>query len=138
MQELNTVFKKANGETVDRDSWHWEFEISYKDGSTLRQFNEQTGLASGFFDINQEQVTGISMLNGSHRYDLPVPDGAKLILKRRTTVLAAGTEQEQTVVTYIFGFQLGRMKNTYHLVSHVAGAWMLITQDPDNPVKWVT
>lgn len=130
---MNT-YKKANGDLVNRNDWHWEFTAHYKDGSTLPQFNDATNQALGFFDIDQEKLASFEMRHDIHSYKMDFPEGAKLIHKRRTTELKNNSTR---VITYMFGWEKGKDIVLHYLVQHVDDNWIKFSTTDKTSLTWL-
>ena len=93
-------------EEVPLERWVWL--AIYKDGSYLKQFDEETGLFHQFkeIDIPQLDVFGMqSSEDENKRYEIHMKEGMTPIHFYRNQMLNVGTEEEVKVRFYCFGYQ---------------------------------
>lgn len=131
-------FNKVTGEEVNRSDWKWSFEAIHDDGTTIKQFNEDTGVASGFFDIDQSRLSKFKMVNGIHQFTMDFPAGAKLIHFRRTTRLKDSVGRETPIITYGFGYEEDKKVQLYYLIEQMGGHWLLVDTNSKDSMRWIS
>lgn len=91
-------------EEVEKEAWQWEAQ--YTDGSILKQFADN-GIFHQFQDIDQKKLSVFKMVaDGKQPYILLFePERMKLIHFYKRLRLNIGTDQEQFVTIYCFGYE---------------------------------
>ena len=91
-------------ELVGTERWAWE--VIYKDGSDLMQFDEY-GKFHRFAEIDQKEVSLFRMYKmDDYKKTFDIwPEGAQIFHFYRNTVLNVGTEDETRTRVYVFGFK---------------------------------
>ncbi len=91
-------------EVVQRERWRWV--ANYKDGSTLHQFDDETGIFHQFREIDQSKVESFQMVSDKNPegINLLIPqDQADLIHFYRNVRLAG---QKEWIKLYFFGWKI--------------------------------
>lgn len=106
------LYKYINekGETIEVKEEAWKWEATYKNGEILKQFDDD-GIFHRTGEINQDELAVMRLTNGITSIDMPWIDGMRLIHKYRHFRLNIGTENEQHLKIYIFGYEY---KKRYH------------------------
>jgi hypothetical protein len=73
---MSTFIRDGVSEEVAEERWKWE--ATYKDGSTLKQFDAE-GLFHQFKEIDQTKLAFFKMVNGEKGHVLIFEKGMKLI-----------------------------------------------------------
>lgn len=106
------IFKKT-GEEVNVERWGWA--VLYKDGSILRQF-EDNGEFHQIGEVDQQQVeifTVYKIDDVSKRFDLLMPTNAKLIYKYRNV---KPFYSDDFIRVYMFGYKKDNSEYVYNFI----------------------
>jgi len=96
-------------EKCERERWGWL--ALYKDGSALKQFDEATGLFHQFAEIDLEKLEVFAMQNldepnnPAKRIEVHMGEGMSPIHFYRNQILNVGTDEEEHVRYYCFGYK---------------------------------
>lgn len=106
MQKQFTFTRKETGKTevVNWERWRWV--AHYKDGTSLHQFDEETGIFHQFREIDQAKVESFQMVSDTNPEGINLlipPQGADLIHFYRNVRLAG---QKDWVKLYFFGWKI--------------------------------
>lgn len=115
---MENIFKfNRNGkeERVLLERWVWV--AIYKDGTYLKQFDEETGLFHQIKEIDQDKLDVFvmqSVQEQTKRYEIHFKEGMKLIHYYRVSVLEKGTPNETKIKIYYFGYseKMGEYKRS--------------------------
>jgi len=100
-------FRKDLEKWIDAPPEVWQWEVTYEDGSVLKQFGDD-GVFHQFAEIDQERLALFKMIShfNPQTYTLLFSDpNMKLIHFYRNKVLNAGTEEEERIRYYCFGYE---------------------------------
>ena len=121
--EINWYFNE-NGEDIIIPLEKWAWHVIYKDGSELHQFEPDRG-ADGklrfhqFQEIDLDNVMVFEMINTENpalRYSIDCSEGIGQIFHfYRRTRLHMGTDDEQHVTFYCFGYKVNDV-SLYHFI----------------------
>lgn len=129
-------FRKDLGKWIPTPVELWQWEVTYEDGSGLKQFGDD-GIFHQFSEIDQNRLAVFKMASPEYPevYTLlfSSPD-MKLIHFYRNTILNAGTSNEKHLRIYCFGYEkkIGeKVQKTILMITPSNG--VIITEDPDLP-----
>lgn len=121
-----TYLHEASGSEVEKEKFVWVAQ--YRDGSELRQFDDETGKFHQFGEIDQSQLHLFKMVGGTEdaledqTYTVIFdPATMKLIHKYRNIALNVGTTDEQHLRWYLFGYEKlvgGHNEKTLMVLTH--------------------
>jgi len=102
--------EKGELEIVESEKWVWG--VVYKDETELHQFDKD-GNFHRLAEINQKEVELFTMyeLEGKGRYDIVMPEGARIIHKYRNI---KPFYMDKFVKVYMFGYRTGKKDFEYH------------------------
>ena len=109
MKTTFTYIRDGVPEEVKREKWGWI--ALYKDGSFLKQFDDESGIFHRFSEINLEELHCFVMQcqddpqDVSKRYEIHIQDGMKPIHYYQKGKLKFGEEGEVAYTLYCFGFE---------------------------------
>lgn len=107
MQKTDFIFKRpetGKTEKVIRERWRWI--VHYKNGTILRQFEDDTGIFHQFREIDQAKVESFQMVSDKNPEGINLlipPQGADLIHFYRNVRLAG---QSEWIKLYFFGWKI--------------------------------
>ncbi len=96
--------KTGKAEKVIRERWRWV--AHYKDGTSLHQFDEATGIFHQFREIDQANIESFQMVSDKNPEGINLlipPQGADLIHFYRNVRLAG---QKNWIRLYFFGWKV--------------------------------
>jgi hypothetical protein len=114
----------------------WQWEATYEDGSYLKQFGED-GIFHQFAEIDQSRLAMFKMISPEfpQTYSLLFSDpNMKLIHFYRNIVLNTGTDKEERIRIYCFGYEKkvgAHVQKTILMITPSSD--VIITEDPDLP-----
>jgi hypothetical protein len=129
-------FRKDLGKWIKASPEEWQWEATYEDGTSLKQFGDD-GIFHQFVEIDQKRLAVFKMVSPDHPeiYTLLFSDPEmKLIHFYRNIVFNAGTESEKRIRIYCFGYEkkIGtKVQKTILMITPSNG--VIITEDPDLP-----
>jgi hypothetical protein len=100
-------FSKDLNKWIETEPEIWQWEVTYEDGSVLKQFGDD-GIFHQFAEIDQTQLVMFKMISPeySQTYELLLSDpNMKLVHFYRNTILNAGTSEEKHIRLYCFGYE---------------------------------
>lgn len=100
-------FRKDLNEWIEAIPETWQWEAHYEDGTVLKQFDDQ-GIFHQFAEIEQSRLAVFKMVSKKYSqvYSILFSDPTmKLIHFYRNTVLNAGTNAEEHLRAYCFGYE---------------------------------
>lgn len=100
-------FRKDLGKWISAPLETWQWEVTYEDGGILKQFGDD-GIFHRFAEIDQKKLAVFKMVSPlhPHTYTLLFSDPTmKLIHFYRNQVLNAGSEDEERIHYYCFGYE---------------------------------
>lgn len=127
-------FRKDTNEWIEAQPETWQWEAYYEDGGILKQFGED-GIFHQFAEIDQKKLVYFKMVspNFPQVYTLLFSDPSmKLIHFYRNSVLNAGTDEEQHLRTYCFGYEKnigGKIQKTILMITPNNG--LIVTEEPN-------
>ena len=110
MKQYKYKNEKGEIEMVALEKWIWG--ILYKDGTELHQFDKE-GNFHRLAEIDQKEVQLFTMYKaeGTSRYDIVMPEGARIIHKYRNI---KPFYMDKFVKVYMFGYRTGKKDFEYH------------------------
>lgn len=117
LKEIKWFFNE-DGKDVEVPIEKWVWQVIYKDGSQLTQFDE-VGRFHQFKEIDTPNVAIFQMIQldqGGKRYSIDIGEqmGSPFHFYRRT-LLEAGSRNQKQVVVYCFGYKIGET-SLYHFI----------------------
>lgn len=110
---------KEELKTIEIMPERWAWGVIYKDGTELKQFGDD-GQFHQFGEIDQQRVGGFIMYmleDMTRRIDIKINDNNQIFHFYRNFILNAGTEDEQRIKAYCFGYKNKDTKQTaYHYI----------------------
>ena len=107
MEKYIYINSEGMKEEIDLERWIWE--AIYKDGTYLKQFDEETKIFHRIAEIDQEKLDVFAMQSTedeNKRYEIHFTEGMKLVHYYRHTVLELGTPNEKRFKFYCFGYKI--------------------------------
>ena len=112
----------------------WQWEAIYEDGSILKQFGDD-GIFHQFAEIDQNKLAMFKMVSSEYpqTYELLMSDPSmKLIHFYRNMVLNAGTNEEDHIRLYCFGYEKKLGTITQKVIMAITPTnKLIITENPD-------
>ncbi len=112
----------------------WQWEATYEDGSSLKQFGDD-GIFHQFAEIDQSRLAMFKMISHEfpQTYTLLLSDPImKLIHFYRNIVLNSGTSDEKHIRLYCFGYEKKVGAKVQKVIMAITPTNNLIaTEDPD-------
>jgi hypothetical protein len=100
-------------EDVEAEEWHWEAE--YKDGSILKQYDDD-GIFHQFKEIDIADVKKLSVTDGNQSVSVNwKPEYTPIFFYRNVTYHAGQLDQDM-VRLYCFGYDDGAGKKKIHVI----------------------
>ena len=102
--------EKGEIEIIELERWVWG--VVYKDGTELHQFGKD-GNFHRLAEIDQKEIYLFTMYEseGTKRYDIVMPEGARIIHKYRNI---RPFYMDKFVKVYMFGYRTGKKEFEYH------------------------
>ncbi len=129
-------FRKDLGQWIDAPPEAWQWEATYEDGTVFKQFGDD-GIFHQFDEIDQERLAVFRMVSPKHSqiYTLLFsPLEMKLIHFYRNIILNAGTENEERVRIYCFGYEKKIGSKVHKVILMITPSnGVIVTEDPDLP-----
>lgn len=126
-------FRKDLNKWISAPSEVWQWEITYEDGSVLKQFGDD-GIFHQFAEIDQSRLAMFKMisLKFPQIYTLLFSDPSmKLIHFYRNIVLNSGTIDEKHIRLYCFGYEKRvRAKVQKVIMAITPTNNLIVTEDP--------
>lgn len=130
-------FRKDLGKWIPASPETWQWEVTYDDGSYFKQFGDD-GIFHQFAEIDQTRLAVFKMVSQEHpkeQYSILFSDpDMKLIHFYRNIVLNAGTDEEEKLKIYCFGYEKkvgAKVQKTILMITPSNG--LIVTEDPDLP-----
>jgi hypothetical protein len=127
-------FRKDLNKWIDASPEVWQWEVTFEDGSSLKQFGDD-GIFHQFAEIDQSKLAIFKMVSPqySQSYTLLFSDpGMKLIHFYRNTILNAGTSDEEHIRLYCFGYEKRVGSKAHKLVMAITPTNnLIVTEDSD-------
>jgi len=105
---MKFTYTKEDGTVKETTPERWVWLAIYKDGSYLKQFDEKEGKYHFFKEIDQENLDHFVMQRAddpTRRFEMKFEKGWDLIHYYRNKKLNIGTDQEQHIKLYCFGYK---------------------------------
>lgn len=126
-------FRKDINKWIEATPETWQWEAFYEDGSYLKQFGED-GIFHQFSEINQKKLAVFKMVSPKfpQTYTLLFSDpNMKLIHFYRNTVLNSGTDEEEHLKTYCFGYEKKIGEKVQKVIMMITpNSGLIVTEDP--------
>ncbi len=126
-------FSKELGKWIDAPPEVWQWEVTYENGSVLKQFGDD-GVFHQFAEINQSELVMFKMVSPSfpQTYTLLFSDpNMKLIHFYRNAVLNAGTNDEKHIRLYCFGYEKKLGSKVQKVIMAITpNNNLIVTEDP--------
>ena len=126
-------FRKDLNQWITAPEEAWQWEAYYEDGQILKQFGDD-GIFHQFAEIDQSRLAMFKMVSPQfpQTYTLLFSDPAmKLIHFYRNTVLNAGSQDEQHLRLYCFGYEKIIASKTHKVIMIITPAnGLIVTEDP--------
>jgi len=111
----------------------WQWEVTYEDGGVLKQFGDD-GVFHQFAEIDQNRLALFKMVSpfNPQTYTLLFSDpNMKLIHFYRNKVLNAGTEEEERIRYYCFGYEKRVGTKVHKTIMMIAPTnELIVTEEP--------
>lgn len=126
-------FRKDLSKWIEASQEIWQWEVYYQDGNMLKQFGDD-GVFHQFAEIDQSKLAVFKMVSTKYpqTYSLLFSDPAmKLIHFYRNAVLNVGTESEEHIKTYCFGYEKNVGGNVRKVIMMITPTnSLIVTEDP--------
>lgn len=103
------IFKNDEGKLEEIELEKWAWLAIYKDGSTLKQFDDISMVFHRFKEIKDEELAVFVVYNTQSqtggRYEIHIKEGMSPIFFQRVTVLKSKTPQEKRTKQPVFGYK---------------------------------
>lgn len=127
-------FRKDLNKWISTSPEIWQWEATYEDGSSLKQFGED-GVFHQFAEIDQSRLALFKMISPTfpQTYSILFSDlSMKLIHFYRNIVLNSGTSEEKHIRLYCFGYEKKVGAKVQKVIMAITPTNNLIaTEDPD-------
>lgn len=126
-------FRKDLNQWIETQPETWQWEAHYENGSILKQFGDD-GIFHQFAEIDQKQLAVFKMVSPKFPqvYTILFSDpGMKLIHFYRNTVLNAGTDSEEHLRAYCFGYEKRIGDKTQKVIMMITpNNGLIVTEEP--------